>query len=287
MAPRPTPTARLAVVDDAEDVEVLAGGVANVGKVVRRGDVVERPADDRSATVQQFLGHVRAAGCDAVPEPLGLDGDTERLRFVAGDVAVPPYPVWVQTDAALAPATALLVSVHRASAGFDPSGLAWNPELADPSAATAIADGTAVMCHNDVCLENVVFRNGRAVALLDWEYLAPGRATWDVAQLARMCVPVDDDVNAARLGWAPADRPARLRLTCDAAGFDLDERAEVLAALDHVIAQGGEFVRRRVEVGEVGFVEMWAAMGGAERFDRRTAWWTERRVDFAAALDLA
>ena len=29
------------------------------------------------------------------------------------------------------------------------------------------------MCHNDVCPENVVFRDGIAVALLDFEFAAP------------------------------------------------------------------------------------------------------------------
>ena len=30
-----------------------------------------------------------------------------------------------------------------------------------------------MVCHNDVCLENVVFRGGAAVALLDFEFAAP------------------------------------------------------------------------------------------------------------------
>ena len=42
------------------------------------------------------------------------------------------------------------------------------------------------MCHNDVCPENVVFRDGIAVALLDFEFAAPGRPVYDVAQLARI-----------------------------------------------------------------------------------------------------
>ena len=71
--------------------------------------------------------------------------------------------------------------------------------------------GGEVMCHNDVCLENVVFDNGEAVALLDFDFAAPGRREFDVAAFARMCVPIDDDINAARLGWESNDRPARLR----------------------------------------------------------------------------
>ena len=99
-----------------------------------------------------------------------------------------------------------------------------------------------------------------------------------------MCVPIDDDVNAPRLGWAQADRPARLRLVCDDYGLDRRGRARLLECLDESIARGGEFVRRRVDAGEVAFIEMWDAMGGQERFDRRRRWWVEARVDFERAV---
>ena len=93
------------------------------------------------------------------------------------------------------------------------------------------------MCHNDVCPENVVFRDGVAVALLDFEFAAPGRPVYDLAHLARLCVPIEDDVDQARLGWRPADRPARLRLVADAYGLVGDGRAELLSAIDDAMAR--------------------------------------------------
>lgn len=42
--------------------------------------------------------------------------------------------------------------------------------MSDPS-----ADGDALIGHNDVCLENIVFRQGVAVALLDFDFAAPTR----------------------------------------------------------------------------------------------------------------
>ncbi len=135
-----------------------------------------------------------------------------------------------------------------------------------------------------MCLENVVFRDGVAVGLLDFDFAAPGRREFDLASFARMCVPVDDDVNAARLGWAPVDGPARVRLVCDEYGLDGPGRVRLLGCLDESIARGGEFVRRRVEAGEVAFIEMWEAMGGRERFDRRRRWWSAAHSDFEEAL---
>ncbi|WP_349257766.1 phosphotransferase [Iamia sp.] len=135
-----------------------------------------------------------------------------------------------------------------------------------------------------MCLENVVFDGGVAVGLLDFDFAAPGRPTYDLAQMARMCVPIDDDINAARLGWEAGDRPARLRLVADAYGLDAAARRELVDILADSIARGGEFVRRRVEAGDPNFIAMWKAMGGMERFDRRRRWWTDHQDRFRTAL---
>ena len=58
----------------------------------------------------------------------------------------------------------------------------------------------------------------------------------------------------------------------------------VLDCLSDAIARGGEFVRRRVEAGEVAFIEMWNNMGGQERFDRRRQWWSDNHQSLADAL---
>jgi hypothetical protein len=260
------------------DDELLAGGVENAGSVVRRGGHVLRPGNSRSAVVHGVLAGLRAAGFEGASNPVGIDSDgRERLEFIPGDVAVPPYPAWARTEDALLSIVELLRALHDASTRIDlPSG-PWSDELADPG-------GGPVLCHNDVCLENVVFREGRAVGLIDFDFAAPGRRAFDVAQFARMCVPVDDDVNAARLGWPPGGRPERLRLVADAYGLDRGDRQMLLEALTTTIDLGGEFVHRRVAAGHAGFLAMWEAMGGQERFDRRRRWWADRIDGFAAAL---
>jgi len=213
-----------------------------------------------------------------VQEPQGIDPDgRERLSFVPGDVAVPPYPEWVQRDDALASVATLLRRFHDAAASFDPCPHEWSDEMADPL-------GGAIVCHNDVCLENVVFRDGAAVALLDFDFAAPGRPRFDLAAMARMCVPIDSDENAQRFGWSPADRPARLRVVADAYGLDRPGRDELVAILSAGIARSGEFVRRRAEAGDPNFARVWAEIGGMAPFDRRRAWWARERDRFARAL---
>jgi hypothetical protein len=260
------------------DEQPLAGGVANAGSVVRAGKHVLRPANPHSRVIHSFLSTLHDAGFDGASVPVGIDGDgRERLVYIEGDVPVPPYPDWAQTDEALGSIAALIAKFHGASRAFDPTGLAWNGELADPA-------GGEVVCHNDVCLENVVFRDGVAVGLLDFDFAAPGRPIYDLTQFARMCVPIDEDVNATRLGWHPADRPARLRLVADAYGLDAHGRAQLLEVMAVSIARGAEFVRRRVQAGDPNITAMWNRLDGEERFERRRRWWTDQHGHFTTAL---
>jgi thiamine kinase-like enzyme len=141
-----------------------------------------------------------------------------------------------------------------------------------------------MICHNDVCFENVVFKDGEAVALLDFDFAAPGRPLFDLAACARMCVPVDDDLNASRLGFKDLDRPARLRLVADTYGLDAESRHALVELLDQPMESGGSFVQRRVEAGDPNFIRMLDEMGGMERYERRLRWWQASRETFVQAL---
>jgi hypothetical protein len=256
----------------------LEGGIANAGQVVRAGPHVLRPSTPHTGSVHAFLRAVRQAGFEGASFPVGVDEDgRERLVFVEGDVPVPPYPGWSQSDTALSSVARLLRGLHDAARGFDPDGFTWDDALADPA-------GGPLVCHNDVEPSNVVFRDGVAVALIDFEFAAPGRPVYDVAQLARLFVPIDDEVDRTRVGWRPADRPARLRLVADAYGLDREGRAELLPAVDDAMARIEAAVRRGVDAGDPNVVAMWDRSGGSERYDRRRRWWADHHDRFAAAL---
>jgi hypothetical protein len=260
------------------DEEPLKGGIANVGKVSRVGPHVLRPSSPHSTSVHTFLRAVRRAGFDGCPMPVGIDEDgRERLEFIEGEVPAPPYPHWSQSDAALASIVQLLRGLHDAARRFDATGLHWADTLADPA-------GGTLVCHNDVELSNVVFRDGVAVGLLDFEFAAPGRPTYDLAQLCRVCVPIDDDFDQARLGWHATDRPARLRLVADAYGLDRNGRAELLLAMEDAIDRIEAVARRVADAGDPQGVQMLNQTGGIEKYDRRRRWWRRHHQEFADAL---
>lgn len=258
--------------------EVLQGGAANAGAVVREGAYVLRPSNPHSEVIHALFRHVRAAGFDGVPEPVGIDPDgRERLVFIPGETAWPPLPAWRQTDAMLGSIAELLARFHAAAQGFAaPMGATWNRELADPA-------GGSVICHNDVCVENVVFRDGVALALLNFDFAAPGRPLYDLGVMARMCIPLDTPEDAAVWGRGPLDPIRRLRLVADSYGLP-PGREEFVRIIGQQMDSGAKFVRLRVERGEPAFVEMWERMGGEARYDRRRDWFALNRARFLEAL---
>jgi hypothetical protein len=274
------------------DEEVLQGGVANAGAVRRVGTVVIRPANEHSVIIHALLRHVRRAGFEGVPEPLGFDpGGEERLTFIPGDVPFPPFPTWSQTDDVLGSTVALLRRFHDATIGFvAPADATWSSEMADPEPVSGggvdgggVGDSRAVICHNDVCPENVVYREGVAVAFLDFDFAAPGSRFHDLARLALMTVPLDTPEDAARTGRGGLDPFTRLRVMADAYGLD-PGRTALVDAVERNIASGAAFLQRRIDAGQKAFLAMVEMMGGMERYDRRQAWFAAHRERFLESV---
>lgn len=259
--------------------EKLAGGTANAGAVFRRGAWVERPAPDHVHALHAHLLALEESGFDAAPTPVGLtEGGRERLTFVPGDVALPPFPSWAMTTPALESVGVLLRRLHEASAGIAVDrDVAWPRDLADP-------EGGTVVCHNDVCPENVVFRDDRAAALIDFDLAAPGRPLWDVAMAARYWVPMLDPESAAALYPAGPDASARLRTLADGYGLSPEDRAALPGMIERATEVCRAFVARRVADGDPVHLRVLAERGGWQRWDRVQAWLSAHRGTFTAAL---
>lgn len=255
--------------------EVLSGGLANAGAVLRYGDAVERPAPPHVTVLHAHLRSLREQGFDGVPVPLGVSatGRRERLSYVPGEVTIAPHPPWTWTDEVLHSVGALLRRMHDAAAAvpFDRAA-DWPCDLADPERATAPG---SVVCHNDVCLENVVFRGGRAAALIDFDLAAPGRPVWDVAMAARYWVPMR--------GRAGLDPPHRLRVLAGGYGMGRADRAALPRVIEQATAVCRAFVERRVERGDAAYTAAYEESGRAA-WDRHQAWLVDHRRELTAAL---
>lgn len=256
-----------AMVEERE--EQLEGGVANLGRVVRVGDSVRRPSSRFTDANFALLEHLHDVGFDGSPRPLGLDEQgREVLSFIPGEVPIPPFPAWSMSGETLESVARLQRRFHEAVAGFDASAHVWNDELADPR-------GGPVVCHNDICPENVVFRDGEAVAILDWDFAAPGRPEWDVAAVMSMWGPVHDPSDPVP-GMEDLEPFARARLIADAYGIGPEERAAIPDVF--VDRLSISLVEKRAAAGEQAFIEMLERQGGPGRAARRRDW-LEANID--------
>ena len=109
------------------------------------------------------------------------------LASASGNSAsVPPLPEDKLTERALISVAELLRRYHQAVASFDPAGYGW------PRPVPARFAGPLVS-HNEVHPANVIFRGGRAVALIDFDLAGPGSPARDLAAAARHWTPLYDE----------------------------------------------------------------------------------------------
>lgn len=233
---------------DQHDHEVpLPGGIANRGKVVRIGDTVHRPQRDTSAATHALLHHLERVGFDGAPRFLGVDAQgREILTYIPGTPVIPPYPDWALTDHALVSVAELLLAYHQAAAGFDPTPYNWPLPPPRPMVGHLVS-------HNDPNLDNIIFRDGRAVALIDFDLAGPGSRLWDVACAARLWAPLRPDTYIADARRGRAFQ--RLRLFVDAYGLDRAERSRILPAVQQNQQWFFELVERHIAAGHRAFTQ--------------------------------
>jgi hypothetical protein len=257
----------------------LAGGYDAGLAPVRVGDTVRRLPRPFSPSVRALLRHLEAVGFDGAPRHLGVDErGREILSYLDGEVPRPPYPDWAMTDRALVDLGGLLRRFHEASASFPPDApgtTGWADFWSDPR-------GGSVVCHNDVFPENVVFRGGRVVALIDFDMAAPGDPLWDLAIAAELWAPLGDP--AVRTDHPPGlDGIARLGLLAAAYGLE-PERAEAL--LDTLVRERAHStgrIRSAVAAGDPDWTRRWAESGGDRRGAADDAWIYRNRAALVAA----
>jgi hypothetical protein len=252
---------------------VLVGSMDPRWAPVRVGDTVRRASDSDGGAVRELLEHLERAGFDGAPRHLGTDEKgREVLSWVDGDVPLPPYPDWAMTDRALADLGALLRRYHDATVGFEPSpALAgdWARDWADPTAGAGSPD--RVICHDDLFPENVVFRAGGVVALIDFAMAAPGRRFWDVAIAAEIWAPLGDP---ARRDQHPPelDGIARFGILARSYGVVPGRAAELVDMVSEQRAQMIGNIHAEIAAGNESWIGNWAAAGGDERAAAGDAW---------------
>jgi aminoglycoside phosphotransferase (APT) family kinase protein len=237
---------------------------------VRVGNTVRRPVGSSRAAVRELLLHLENVGFDAAPRYLGRDEQgRDVLTWIDGEAPLPPYPAWAMTDRALAELGGMVRRLHEATLGLGGTATDWSAEWADPC-------GGRVICHNDLYPENVVFRHGRPVALIDFAMAAPGRPLWDLAIATETWAPLGDP---ERRDHHPADLDgiARFGILARAYGVGAEQADELLGVVAEERAHAAANIRAEIARGNESWVNGWAAAGGDDRAAGDDAWLARHR----------
>ena len=198
---------------ETEQETPLYGG--NVTGAVRVGQTVHRATGVWSATVHTLLRHLEASGFTGAPRFIGMDEQgREILTFIEGEVGHYPLPRALWSDEALVAVAHFLRAYHDATLNYiSPQNAVW--QFAYPDRRQH-----EVICHGDVAPYNMVYRDGRPYALIDFDTAGPGPRLWDLAYAAYRFVPLSyaQDMQDAGLS-NPLIQGPRLHLFCQTYGL--------------------------------------------------------------------
>lgn len=250
----------------------LQGGTANHGRVVKVGNTVQRPRGPHTPSVHALLDYLVAHGFGQAPRVLALSPRIETVGFIPGTAANEPVPDWALTEQALRSVGALLRSYHDHAVGFDLRGRRWQREL------PARWRG-ALITHNDLNPANVIFRNGRAVAMIDFDLAAPGQPAFDVAVTACFWAPLRDhtDIDDSRRGHVLD----RYRILLDAYGASPALRAQVAVATPDANRWIASVIEDNARRGHPAFGRLWEHAGGMHQ--RASRWLSAHTDDLRTA----
>jgi Ser/Thr protein kinase RdoA (MazF antagonist) len=195
--------------EGASEIPLAGGGRTAVS---RRGPIVFREAGEWTPTVHALLRHLERTGFAAAPRVAGSGFDPrgrETLTYIEGE-SVHPGP-W--SDEAVAAIGRMLRELHTATASFRPPGDAcWRPWFG-----RALGGPEQVIGHCDTGPWNILARDGRPVALVDWEAAGPLDPAIELAQACWLNAQLHDDDIAERVRLpAAAARFRQVRLLADA-----------------------------------------------------------------------
>ncbi|GAA4031646.1 hypothetical protein GCM10023063_13130 [Arthrobacter methylotrophus] len=248
------------------------------------GDTVRRPVSDSSPRVRRVLDFLQSAGFQGAPRFLGIDeSGRDTLSFVPGDTAGRPWPSWI-ADESSAVSVARLVRAYddavqplgvpdwaHAGDGGDPQGCP--PSIAGPA---------TLLAHMDITPENVVFRDGAAVALIDFDLARPATRTEEAANLLLWWgawMPVADRDPVMR----KVDPAFRAAVLLDAYGLAPVDRAKIVDVARNSADRSWHLMRGRAVSNGGGWKRMWDE-GVGDRILRRQAWLADNAAVLHAAI---
>ena len=269
--------------DNEPEIPLLGGDVTE--GLVRIGGTVRRPLGDHSPLVHALLTHLEEVGFEGAPRFLGIDAaGREVLTFLPGEVAGKPRPGWQADEDRLASVARLVRAYDDAVSGFVlPEGLdAFAALPAPPDLPPAPTYPVELVGHMDYTPDNIVFRDGVAAGLIDFDIARPVAKVDELFNTMQYWGPLMDPADRD----APlrdVDSPRRCRLIADAYGMSEVDRTRLLEVAVLRTRRGWHLMKRNAEVLGGGWARMWDE-GVGDAIKRREAWLERNGKAVEAAL---
>ncbi|MEU0564971.1 phosphotransferase [Nonomuraea sp. NPDC005983] len=263
----------------------LAGGDVTEG-VVRVGDTVRRPVGPNAPLVHALLRHLEEAGFTGAPRFLGIDAaGREVLTFVPGEVAGRPRPAWIADEERLASVGRLVRDYDDAVAGFVvPEGVRPGLGFSEPPGMPPAPPYPAeVVGHMDYTPDNIVFRDGEAAALIDFDIAKPVARVEEVCNAMLYWAPLGDPVDADPL-LREVDVPRRCRILADAYRLSDADRSRLVEVAVLRTRRSWFSMKQIAEERGGGWARMWDE-GVGDQIKRREAWLDRTGAAIDAALN--
>lgn len=184
--------------------EIPLGGGWSTDGVVRVDETVRRPSVHATQTMRDVLVHLESVGFAAAPRWLGLDAQgRDVLTYLDGDTYSDCREI-VWRDDQLTASAGLLRRYHDATAG------------------SPVAGSREVVCHGDFGPWNLIWRDGRPVAVIDFDNAHPGERVEDVGYALRA------HLNLALAEIPPGEQARRAAVYAEGYGLPVD----LVSALD-------------------------------------------------------
>jgi aminoglycoside phosphotransferase (APT) family kinase protein len=168
----------------------------------------------------------------------------------------------------------LLRSYHDAVEGF---GIPTNlPAPIEPPGLPDLDDPPELVGHQDVTPENVVFREGRAYALIDFDMARPVSRARELVNLMLWWAPFGDDADLDPQ-FRGLDRRRRCRLLADAYGLSEPDRRRLMDLSIGLNERAWHTMKYRADTLGGGWQRMWNEGVGDQVRHRQT--WLEENAD--------
>jgi hypothetical protein len=206
------------------------------------------------------------------------------LTFVEGEVAGRPRPDWIADEGRLASVGRLLRAYDDAAATFVlPEGIVASAGFTEsPEIPPAPPYEPELIGHVDITPENVVFREARAFALIDFDLAKPATRVDELYNAMVWWGPLADPQDADPL-LRDVDVPRRCRILADAYGMSQRDRGRLVEVAVLRGRRSWYLMKQRAEVDGGGWLRMWNE-GVGETIKRREAWLDRNGAAIEAAL---